>query len=361
MPFGEKCEYKDFAECVRRNSDKESPDGYCAAIQQATEKKCAERRASMRHSYRSISGFKTRLLDRVTALDPALGRELRNLKLPWYTIRNEGGDTETEEMDTPEETTAEVLIFDEIGGSFGISAEDFVMELQAIDTDNIDVRINSPGGSVFDAIAIYNALIKHPANVTTYVEALAASAASIIAMAGDKCVMMVGSQMMIHDALGAEMGNAREMREMAKFLDAQSDNLATIYAAKGGGEAGDWRDLMLAETWMLANEAVDMGLADEVYVRPPKTQDIPQKEDTEPDPNDPNKEEEKPEKEMPMMEDDESIDDLIDNLLREPHRLTNRGWKYSGRNKAPAPKFPTGRKRERELSHAEYVDSLLGR
>lgn len=312
----------------------------------------------MRHSYRSITGFKARLLDRVTALDPNLGKELRNLRLPWYTIQNADSDTSEETSETPEETTAEILIFDEIGGSFGISAEDFVMELQGIDADNIEVRINSPGGSVFDAIAIYNALIKHPANVTTYVEALAASAASIIAMAGDKCIMMVGSQMMIHDALGAEMGNARDMREMAKFLDAQSDNLATIYAAKGGGVPEDWRALMLAETWMLANEAVEMGLADEVYVRPPKTQDIPQKEDAELDPNDPNKEEEAPEKEAPMMEDDESIDDMIENLLHAPHRLTNRGWKYAGRNKAPKPQ-PIGASKRESLSHAEFVDSLL--
>lgn len=325
MPFGEKCEYEDFDACVNANQDKEDPHAYCAVLQEQTETACAERRETMtvRHSYRSIAGYKARLIDRITALDSQLGNDLRNVKLDWYRIRNQ------EETDPDsEESVCEVFIYDEIGGSFGISAEQFVKDLQEIDTDNIDVRINSPGGSVFDAIAIYNALVKHPARITTYVEALAASAASIIAMAGDECVMMVGSQLMIHDALGVEMGNAKAMREIADFLDRQSDNIASIYAVKAGGDNQQWRDLMLAETWMFANEAVDFGLADRVYTAPTKSEDMPPDEESDDD------------EMMPDESEDEGSDDDEDEisaLMSAQHRLTNRGFRFSGRKRAPKP------------------------
>lgn len=277
--------------------------------------------------YRAIIGYKAKLAQRISALNPGLANELRTLELPWYTIRNVEVPEEEEEE---KGTSAEVFIYDEIGGSFGVSADEFVKDLQEVDTDNIDVRINSPGGSVFDAIAIYNALVKHPANVTTYVDALAASAASIIAMAGDQCVMMVGSQMMIHDALGIEMGNASDMREMADFLDRQSLNIASIYANKASGEIEDWRALMLAETWLFADEAVTAGLADSVYTRAAK------REMAELEPEE-GEEEEETEMAEPEEEGEEKEDDEIEALMRTRHRLTNRGYRYSGRNRAPSP------------------------
>ena len=287
----------------------------------------------MRHDYRSITGYKAKLAQRIRAISPALANDLSEIKLPWYYIRN-AAETDGEGGANTGPGT-EIFIYDEIGGSFGVSADDFVQDLGKITDDSITVRINSPGGSVFDAIAMYNALIQHPASITTRVDALAASAASIVAMAGDTVEMMVGSQLMIHDAMGVEMGNAKDMREMATFLDKQSDNLASIYANKGGDKQ-DWRAMMLAETWMFAQEAVDFGLADSVFTRAverEKPELLEPEEDEEPG------EDEGDGEEMPEPEESEDDEDeTLEDLMARAHRLTNRGYKYSGRQTAPAPK-----------------------
>lgn len=193
--------------------------------------------------------------------------DLNDVRLPWYRMSNLDGDGA--------DGAAELLIYEEIGGSFGIGAEQFAIDLAQITAPTIRVRINSPGGSVFDGIAIYNSLNHHPAHIVVYVDSLAASIASVIAMAGDEIVMMPGSQMMIHDASSTMDGPAADMTKMATLLDRQSDNLADIYRMRGGGDVSRWRDLMLAETWMFADEAVDMGLADRVAVPPRKTSDTP--------------------------------------------------------------------------------------
>lgn len=138
---------------------------------------------------------RSRLVARIRALDPGLASTIQDLSVPWFAI----SEPKLIKNQSTEDTT-EVYIYEEIDWFWGLSADVFVQELNEIMTDNIDVRLNSPGGDVFDSIAIYNALVKHPANVTVYVDSLAASGASIIAMSGDKRVMMVGSQMMIHDA-----------------------------------------------------------------------------------------------------------------------------------------------------------------
>ena len=166
---------------------------------------------------------------------------------------------------TPRE--AEVYLFDEIG-YWGDTAGDVVDTLRDLDVDHIAVKINSPGGDVFDGIAIMNILKSHPAKVTTIVEGLAASAASFIAVgAGDEVVMMPHSQLMIHDAWGMSMGNAEDMMRCAEELNRASDNLASIYQAKAGGDVGDWRDAMREESWFSADEAVEAGLADRVESR----------------------------------------------------------------------------------------------
>lgn len=185
--------------------------------------------------------------------------DLMNLALPWYEIRNAAEDDPAADPDT-----TDILIFDEIGGSFGVDAKTFAQDLAAITTPNIKVRINSPGGSVFDSIAIHSALLQHPARIITQVDSLAASGASVIAMAGDEIVMMPGSQMMVHDAAMHNDGNAAEMGKAATWLDRQSQNIAAIYAKRTGGDPIAWRDLMLAETWAFADEAVELGLADRV-------------------------------------------------------------------------------------------------
>lgn len=161
-------------------------------------------------------------------------------------------------------TVAEIHIYDEIG-YWGVTASDFIRDLQGIDASQIDVHLNTPGGDVFDGIAIYNALQQHKANVTMYVDSLAASIGSVIAMAGNEVVMAKYSTMMIHEASGVAIGaNAEEMRTMADLLDKTSANLASVYADKSGTPVEEWRALMQAETWFSADEAVEFGLADRV-------------------------------------------------------------------------------------------------
>jgi HK97 family phage prohead protease len=196
---------------------------------------------------------------------------LRDARLPWYEIRSASDAAEA--AGTPDgPDTPTILIYEEIGGSFGVSAAEFARDLEEIDAPEILVRINSPGGSLFDGIAIYNALNTHPARIVVQVDSLAASIASVIAMAGDEVVMMPGSQMMIHDAGMVQDGNAEDMAKAATFLDRQSANVADIYRLRAGGDVQDWRDRMLAESWLFAAEAVELGLADRV-VDPPARQE----------------------------------------------------------------------------------------
>jgi ATP-dependent protease ClpP protease subunit len=155
---------------------------------------------------------------------------------------------------------------DSWGDIFGVSAKEFADSLDAIgeSVSTINLRINSPGGDVWEALAIYNSLRNHPAKVVAYVDGIAASAASIVAMAADELVMMPHSELMIHDAWGVAVGPAEEMAKMATELDRESNNLAGIYADKAGGTVADWRAVMQGETWYFDQEAVDAGLANRV-------------------------------------------------------------------------------------------------
>lgn len=131
---------------------------------------------------------------------------------------------------------------------------------------DLEVHINSPGGSVFEGLAIYNALKQHDGEVRVVVDALAASAASFVAMAADdgQLVMARNAVMMIHDASGVAIGNAADMRDMAELLEKHSDNIADIYAQRSGEDATFWRMAMIEETWYTGLEAVEAGLADSV-------------------------------------------------------------------------------------------------
>lgn len=270
----------------------------------------------------AMNGERDSLIRRLRASNKDVANALADVRLDWFRIRN-----------AADEDTAEVLIYEAIGGWFGVPADEFVRELNGITASKISVRINSPGGSVFDSIAIYNALVKHPAKVTVYVDSLAASGASIIAMAGDDVVMMVGSQMMIHDASGIEMGDAAMMREMADFLDKQSDNIASVYASKAGGKPEEWRALMVAETWMMAQEAVDMGLASRVYSPEEDKPEESEEDETETESG------ESTEDGAEEESDTEEVDaeEEAENLLHRPHALATFGFKYAGRNRAPKP------------------------
>lgn len=182
----------------------------------------------------------------------------------WYRI----GDTRVVRNESGEATDTEVWIYDEIG-FWGVSASDFAQDLRDIDSDSITLRLNSPGGEVYDGIAIMNALLEHKAAVTVKVDALAASIASVIAMAGDTVIMGAHAEFMIHDASTIGIGNAQDMRDVADMLDRVSDNIAQVYSERAGGTPADWRKQMLAETWFSAEEAVKAGLADKVS-DPPK-------------------------------------------------------------------------------------------
>lgn len=158
---------------------------------------------------------------------------------------------------------AVIRIYDEIW-QFGVNALDLVNDLDGITAPNIRVEINSPGGDVFDGIAIYNALRTHPAHVTTRVDGLAASIASVIAQAGDHRVMVASSQMMIHNAWGMTIGNQHDHEEMIAVLEVQDGTLADIYASKSGRTPDHFRELMNQESWLTAERAVEEGLADEI-------------------------------------------------------------------------------------------------
>ncbi len=146
----------------------------------------------------------------------------------------------------------------------GIDSADVVSELnQHLDAKTVQVRINSGGGSAFGGVAMYNALQAHPGEVTCCVEGLAASAASLVAMAG-KTVMGKGAMMMIHPPLTVAMGNAEQFRKTADVLDKVQDALAEIYKSKTGKSLDEINDLLDAETWMNGDEAVAAGFADEV-------------------------------------------------------------------------------------------------
>lgn len=179
----------------------------------------------------------------------------KNKPQPWFEIRNAAeGDT----------GPAQVFIYEEIDDWWGLSAKDFVQQLAALDVDAIDLHINSPGGSVFDGHAIYNALRNHKASVTTYIDGIAASIASVIALAGDKVVIAANGALMIHNPFGLVVGESKDMRKMADVLDKLRDSIAMAYVAKTGKETDEINTAMDEESWFIGQEAVDFGLADEV-------------------------------------------------------------------------------------------------
>ena len=166
-----------------------------------------------------------------------------------------------------EGTTAELYLYDPIdsyGDYWGVSAKEFAVALALLPEDTTEIRlhINSPGGEVWDAMAIVNQLRRHPAKVVAVVDGIAASAASVIAATADECVMGVGAQLMVHDAWNIAIGDESDMLTMAARLSKDSNSVAAIYAGKAGGTTEDWRALMRAETWYTAAEAVEAGLAD---------------------------------------------------------------------------------------------------
>jgi ATP-dependent Clp protease protease subunit len=160
---------------------------------------------------------------------------------------------------------AEIYVYEDVGESWfgGVTAKQFAADLKALGAvETIDVRINSGGGDVFDGLAIYRQLVEHQARVVAHVDGLAASIASVIAMAGDEIRISESGFMMIHDAWGIEIGDAAAMRKMADMLETTSSAITDVYAARTRAERTQLRTWMEAETWFTGAEAVDAGLAD---------------------------------------------------------------------------------------------------
>ena len=202
-------------------------------------------------------------LERYTSLSPAADLPQLTAALERNRPRNGSASRGWYSIKNLSEAESEIMLYDFIGYG-GVSADDFIRELASIKASKITMRVNSPGGDVFDGIAIFNAIARHKAEVTAYVDGIAASAASFIVMAADTAVMSPHSQMMIHEAHGLALGPADDMRKMAGILDKSSDNIAAIYAKRAGGTVAAWRAKMRDETWFSDQEAVAAGLADRV-------------------------------------------------------------------------------------------------
>jgi ATP-dependent protease ClpP protease subunit len=240
---------------------------------------------------------------------------------PWYRIGPVQALAEPgaeEPASEPRSSSADVYVFDTIGGWFGVTADDFVRDVAELDVDRIVLHLNTPGGDASEGVAIANVLRAHRARVEVRVDGMAASAGSVIAMAGDEVVMSIGSQLMVHDAWGFSMGNAAEMAAAQRMLDSTSDAIASTYAAKAGGTAAQWRDVMRAETWYTAEEAVTAGLADRVATAD-ETGTAEGQQIT------PGR--------------SGSFWDLWDSLAQ-PDRFDLSAFTYAGRDRAPAPAMP---------------------
>lgn len=170
-------------------------------------------------------------------------------KPTWYNIEAKAGES------------ADVMIYDVVG--YGpTSADSLVRELKGLKAKTINVHMNTPGGGVFDGIAIYNALKNHPAKVVMHVDGLAASIGSLITMAGDEIRMAKSAFMMIHNPSCFVIGDASDMRKQADLLDKAQGSLAQIYADRTKKPIDEIKSAMAEETWYTAAEAKAAGMCD---------------------------------------------------------------------------------------------------
>lgn len=171
----------------------------------------------------------------------------------WYTITNKAG-------------AAEISIFGPIGNTWdgeGVTAAKFIKDFKAIKADDVTLTINSPGGSLFDGLAIYTALASSGKNITAKVMGLAASAASVILMAAKRIEMPKNTHQMAHKASGGVYGTAEEMREMADVVDSLDKSIIATYAARSGKPEDEIKNLLdKGDLWLTADQAVEMGFAD---------------------------------------------------------------------------------------------------
>lgn len=214
---------------------------------------------------------------------------------------------------------------DSWGGWWGVSAKDVAAVLDALpdSVEQIIVRLNSPGGEAFEGIAITNLLRAHKASVTGVVDGLAASAASVIAAGCDETVMSPGTQMMIHSPSVISWGQAKDLRKDADILDGLQDSIIEIYQGKAGDN--DWTQLVEDETWLTAEDAVTLGLADRVGVVPDAGETSTAGDE---------------EIELVIIDPDEAEDSAVIVPLSE-WATPLRQWAASARTQAPTPKPPS--------------------
>lgn len=173
----------------------------------------------------------------------------------WYRIKAQS------------ESEVDVYLYDEIS-MWGIEAEQFIRDLNGITAEIINLRINSPGGDVFDGAAIFNALERHSAKVITHIDGLAASMASIVALAGDEVRMAENAFFMIHHPWCLCIGNAEDMKKTAEILDKLGDSSIRTYVRKSGQSEKQIRSWLDEETWFSAEEAKDAGFITEIVQSP---------------------------------------------------------------------------------------------
>lgn len=157
----------------------------------------------------------------------------------------------------------ELLIYSDIGENWmgdGVSAKSIKDQLDGF-SGALDVRINSGGGDVFDGFAIYNLISQYEGETTVYIDGLAASAASVIAMAGDNIVMSENALMMIHDPWTMTVGAADDIRKTADLLDKVKSSIVTTYHTQTGIDSDEISAMMSAETWLTADESIERGFA----------------------------------------------------------------------------------------------------
>ena len=172
----------------------------------------------------------------------------------WYSMQQAGA-------------AAEIHIYDTIGTDFfgeGVGAKSFIDDLAQFAGQDLSVRINSPGGQVFEGVAIHNALARHDALVNVHIDGMALSIASLIAMAGDTINIAENGIIMIHDPWTWVQGNAADMRKEAENLDRVKEGMLSSYQQKTGIDRGELAELMAEETWYGATEALDAGFADQI-------------------------------------------------------------------------------------------------
>ncbi|AKD38147.1 putative Clp-like protease [Pasteurella multocida subsp. multocida OH4807] len=193
----------------------------------------------------------------LTVAMAAASVQMNNNTQSWFSIKAGANDT------------ADISIYDEIGG-WGISAKAFAKQLKDLgNVKKINLHIHSPGGSVFDGMAIFNLLNNHSAKKTVYIDGLAASIASVIAMVGDVVIMPENAMMMIHKPWGIQGGDAEDMRKYADLLDKIEETLISAYTKKTGKSAEELAEMLAEETWLNGKECVEHGFADQ-FVEPVK-------------------------------------------------------------------------------------------